>query len=232
MKLRKWDNLPEFMKCDEVKVYYDILAKRQVALGLKRIFDVIVAGIMFFILAIPMLIIAVLIKLDSPGPIFYRQERVTTYGTKFRIHKFRTMVNNADKIGTAITVDADMRITRIGKKLRSLRIDEIPQLIDILVGDMSFVGTRPEVTKYIEQYTKEMYATLLLPAGITSEASIRYKDEAALLDSAIDVDRVYVEKVLPEKMKYNLESIRTFNLIGEISILCRTVFAVLGRDYS
>lgn len=232
MKLRKWDNLPEFMKCDEVKVYYDILAKKQVALGLKRIFDVVVAGIMFLILAIPILIIAVLIKLDSPGPIFYRQERVTTYGTKFRIHKFRTMVNNADKIGTAITVDADMRITRIGKRLRSLRIDEIPQLIDILAGDMSFVGTRPEVTKYIEQYTKEMYATLLLPAGITSEASIRYKDEAALLDSAIDVDRVYVEKVLPEKMKYNLESIKKFNLTGEITILFRTVFAVLGRDYS
>lgn len=232
MKLRKWDNLPEFMKCDDVRVYYNILKKKQVALGLKRIFDIIAAGIMLLILAIPILVIAILIKLDSPGPIFYRQKRVTAYGNIFKIHKFRTMVNNADKIGTAITVDGDTRITKIGRKLREFRIDEIPQLIDILAGNMSFVGTRPEAAKYVKQYTKEMYATLLLPAGITSEASIRYKDEAALLDSTVDADRVYVEDILPGKMKYNLESIRTFSLMGEISILFRTIFAVLGKDYS
>lgn len=230
MRLRKWDDLPEFMKCDEVKAYYDILKKKQAAVKVKRLFDVIVAGLMLFILAIPMLLVAILIKLDSPGPVFYRQERVTAYGNIFRIHKFRTMVNNADRMGTAITVDGDTRVTKTGKKLRSLRIDEIPQLIDILAGDMSFVGTRPEAVKYVKQYTREMYATLLLPAGITSEASIRYKDEAALLDSEINADRVYVEKILPEKMKYNLESIRTFNLMGEISVLIRTVFAVLGES--
>ena len=232
MRLRKWEDLPAFMQCEEVREYYDILAKKKGALRLKRGFDVVVAVIMLIILAIPMLIIAVMIKLDSPGPVFYRQERVTTYGKKFRIHKFRTMVNNADKIGSAVTVGGDARITKVGSLLRNLRIDEIPQLIDVLTGNMSFVGTRPEATKYVKQYTNEMNATLLLPAGITSEASIRYKDEAMLLDEADDVDRVYVEVVLPGKMKYNLQSIRQFSFAGEIATMFRTVFAVLGKDYS
>lgn len=231
MRLRQWDSLPEFMKSDEVKVYYDLLSKKQFQLGLKRAFDVVVAVIMLIILAIPMLIIAVMIKLDSPGPVFYRQERVTTYGKRFRIHKFRTMVNNADKIGSTVTVGGDSRITKVGGRLRNLRIDEIPQLIDVLTGNMSFVGTRPEATKYVKQYTDEMNATLLLPAGITSEASIRYKDEAELLDAADDVDRVYIETVLPGKMKYNLQSIRKFSFLGEIATMFRTVFAVLGKEY-
>ncbi|MDD6147419.1 MAG: sugar transferase [Lachnospiraceae bacterium] len=232
MRLRKWEDLPAFMQCEEVREYYDILAKKKGALVLKRVFDVVVAVIMLIILAIPMLIIAVMIKVDSPGPVFYRQERVTTYGKHFRIHKFRTMVNNADKIGSAVTVGGDARITKVGSRLRNLRIDEIPQLIDVLIGNMSFVGTRPEATKYVEKYSNEMDATLLLPAGITSEASIRYKDEAELLDAADDVDRVYIEKVLPEKMKYNLQSIRKFSFWGEIVTMFRTVFAVLGKDYN
>lgn len=231
MRLRKWEELPEFMKCDEVKEYYDILAKKKGTLGLKRGFDVVVATIMLIIFAIPMLIIAIMIKADSLGPVFYRQERVTAYGKKFRIHKFRTMVNNADKIGSAVTVGGDVRITKIGSKLRDLRIDEIPQLLDVLSGNMSFVGTRPEATKYVEKYTKEMNATLLLPAGITSEASIRYKDESKLLDAADDVDRIYVEEVLPGKMKYNLYSIKNFSFTGEIATMFRTVFAVLGKEY-
>lgn len=232
MRLRKWEDLPAFMQCEEVREYYDILAKKEGALGLKRVFDVVVAVIMLIILAIPMLIIAVMIKVDSPGPVFYRQERVTIYGKKFRIHKFRTMVNNADKIGSAVTVGGDARITKVGSKLRDLRIDEVPQLLDVLSGNMSFVGTRPEATKYAKQYTKEMNATLLLPAGITSEASIRYKDEAKLLDAADDVDKVYVEEVLSGKMKYNLQSIRNFSFFGEIATMFRTVLAVLGKDYS
>lgn len=231
MGLRKWEDLPAFMKCDEVKEYYDILAKKRGALGFKRGFDVVVAMIMLIIFAIPMLIIAIMIKADSPGPVFYRQERVTTYGKKFRIHKFRTMVNNADKIGSTVTVGGDARITKVGNKLRNLRIDEVPQLLDVLSGNMSFVGTRPEATKYVKQYTKEMNATLLLPAGITSEASIRYKDEAVLLDAADDVDKVYVEEVLPGKMKYNLQSIKKFSFAGEIATMFRTVFAVLGKEY-
>lgn len=232
MKLRKWDSLPEFMRCDEVKCYYDLLSTKQFQLVLKRVFDVAVATIMLIILAIPMLIIAVMIKIDSPGPVFYRQERVTTYGKRFKIHKFRTMMNNADKIGATVTVGSDVRITKAGRKLRSLRLDELPQLIDVLTGNMSFVGTRPEATKYVECYTKEMYATLLLPAGITAEASIRYKDEAILLNAADDVDKVYVEEVLPGKMEYNLQSIRKFSFLGEIVTMFRTVYAILGKDYN
>lgn len=231
MRLRKWEDLPAFMQCEEVRKYYDILAKKKGALGLKRVFDVVVAVIMLIILAIPMLIIAAMIKVDSPGPVFYRQERVTTYGKRFRIHKFRTMVNNADKIGSAVTVGGDARITKVGSRLRNLRIDEIPQLIDVLSGNMSFVGTRPEATKYVKQYSNEMYATLLLPAGITSEASIRYKDEAEMLDVAEDIDKVYVEDVLPGKMKYNLQSIREFSFLGEVATMFRTVFVVLGKEY-
>lgn len=229
--LKNWNDLPEFMKCDEVRAYYDVLSKKKISLILKRIFDVVVAVIMLILLAIPMLIIACMIKADSKGTVFYRQERITAYGKKFRIHKFRTMVSDADKIGTAVTVSGDARITKVGAKIRNLRIDEIPQLLDVLSGDMSFVGTRPEATKYVERYSKEMFATLLLPAGITSEASIRYKDEAELLDAAHDVDRVYVEDVLPEKMKYNLEAIKNFSFLGEIATMFRTVFAVLGKEY-
>lgn len=183
--------------------------------------------IILIITAIPMMIIAVMIKLDSKGPVFYRQERVTTYGKHFKIHKFRTMVSNADKIGSSVTVDNDSRITRVGAKLRGCRLDELPQVFDLLSGDMSFVGTRPEAVKYVEKYKPEYMATLLLPAGITSEASIRYKDEAELLDGAVDVDKVYVEEVLPGKMKWNLESIRKFSFIHDIGTMIKTVFAVI-----
>lgn len=231
MILKKWDDLPKFMKCDEVKVYYDILSRKKGSLVLKRIFDIVVGVILLILLAIPMLIIAVMIKMDSKGPVFYRQERVTRYGKKFRIHKFRTMVNNADKIGTAVTVGGDSRITKVGAKIRDYRLDELPQLFDVLNGDMSFVGTRPEAIKYVEKYSKEMFATFLLPAGITSEASIQYRDEANLLDNAADVDKLYVEKVLPEKMKYNLRSTKEFSFFNDIITMFRTVFAVFGKDY-
>ncbi len=229
--LKKWDELPDFMRTPEVRPYWEILNKRRLSLLIKRVFDFVVALIMLIVLAIPMVIIAVWIKLDSKGPVFYRQERVTTYGKHFKIHKFRTMVNNADKIGTAVTVGNDSRITKVGAKLRHVRLDELPQLIDVLEGTMSFVGTRPEAVKYVEKYEPLYNATLLMPAGITSEASIRYKDEATLLDVAEDVDRTYIEDVLPGKMKYNLESIHNFSFWGEIATMLRTVFAVLGKEY-
>lgn len=232
MILRKWEDLPDFMRTDEVRPYYEILNKRRGSLVLKRMMDLVGGLVLLVLLAIPMAVIAVLIKLDSEGPVFYRQERITTYGKRFRIHKFRTMVSNADKIGTAVTVGNDSRITRIGAKLRGCRLDEIPQVLDLISGNMSFVGTRPEAVKYVEKYKPEYYATLLLPAGITSEASIRYKDEAELLEAADDVDRVYIEDVLPGKMKYNLQSIMEFSFVGEIKTMFRTVFAVLGKDYS
>jgi lipopolysaccharide/colanic/teichoic acid biosynthesis glycosyltransferase len=232
MILRKWEDLPRDMQVPEVRKYYDILAKRKCSLVLKRSFDIVMSFIMLLVLAIPILVISVLIAIDSPGGVFYRQVRVTTYGREFRIHKFRTMVVDADKIGSLVTVGRDSRITKIGSFLRKYRLDEIPQLFDVLVGTMSYVGTRPEVPKYVNQYTSEMKATLLLPAGITSEASIRYKDEAELLDGASDVDKVYVEKVLPRKMEYNLQAIEQFSFIDEIATMFRTVFAVLGKDYS
>mgnify|MGYP004548020903 FL=1 len=231
MILCKWDDLPNNMRIKEVRPYYDILAKKKGQLLLKRIFDFVVALIMLIVLCIPIAIISVWIKLDSEGPVFYRQERVTTNGKHFRIHKFRTMVSNADKIGTQVTVGNDSRITSVGKKLRHIRLDELPQLIDVLQGTMSFVGTRPEAVKYVEQYRPEYMATLLMPAGITSEASIRYKDEDKLLSAADDVDRVYVEEVLPAKMVWNLESIKRFKFLREILTMFRTVAAVLGRNY-
>lgn len=231
MILEQWENLPAKMRCDEVRKYYDILAKHRGQLALKRGFDIAVAAVLLVILAIPMVVIAIMIKLDSKGPVLYRQERVTMNGRHFRIHKFRTMVSNADKIGAAVTVGNDSRITRVGAKLRGLRLDELPQLFDVLNGDMSFVGTRPEAVKYVEKYKPEYNATLLMPAGITSEASIRYKDEDTLLNVADDVDRVYMEDVLPAKMKWNLESVRRFNFFRDVLTMPRTVLAVLGKEY-
>lgn len=232
MELKKWEELPEFMKTPEVRPYWEILNKKKGQLILKRSFDLVVSIILLVVLAIPMGVIAILIKRDSEGPVFYRQERVTTYGRHFRIHKFRTMVSNADKIGTAVTVGNDSRITRVGAKLRGHRLDELPQVLDVIRGDMSFVGTRPEAVKYVERYKPEYNATLLMPAGITSEASIRYKDEDKLLNAADDVDEVYVNEVLPAKMKWNLESIRRFRFLREILTMFRTVFAMMGKDYN
>ena len=229
--LRKWEDLPDFMKNEEVKPYYEVLQRKKGSLVLKRALDLIGGCILLVILAIPMAIIAVMIKLDSEGPVLYRQERVTTYGKRFRIHKFRTMVSNADKIGAAVTVGNDSRITKVGAKLRGCRLDELPQVFDLISGDMSFVGTRPVAVMYVEKYKPEYMATLLLPAGITSEASIRYKDEAELLNVADDVDRVYVEEVLPGKMKHNLQAIERFSFFGDIATMFRTVFAVMGKDY-
>lgn len=226
--LKNWNELPEYMRVDEVRPYYDLLQRKKLSLFFKRIFDIVVSLIMIILCSPILLIISILIVKDSKGGVFYRQERVTQYGRVFRIFKFRTMVQNADQIGTQVTVSNDSRITKIGSKLRNCRLDELPQLFNIFLGDMTFVGTRPESVHYVKSYTNEMYATLLLPAGVTSEASIEYKDEADLLDQADDVDSVYINEVLPEKMKYNLNSIKEFSFFKEIATMFRTVFAVLG----
>ena len=225
--LREWNELPEYMRTKEVRPYYDSLKKKKVSLILKRSFDVVAATVMFILLSPVLIIISFLIVKDSKGGVFYRQERITQYGRKFRIFKFRTMVSDADKIGSQVTVKNDNRITKVGKILRKYRLDELPQLLNIIAGDMSFCGTRPESTYYVKQYKPEMFATLLLPAGVTSEASIRYKDEAELLENADNVDEVYVKVVLPEKMKYNLKSIRKFSFLSEIGMMIRTVLAVM-----
>lgn len=231
MMLCKWEKLPEELKIDAVKPYYDKLRKKRFGLFLKRIFDIVVSLIMLIFFAPLFVLLAIAIKIDSRGPVFYRQVRVTQYGKKFRIFKFRTMVKNADKLGAQVTVNRDPRITRVGKVIRKCRLDEICQLIDVFRGTMSFVGTRPEVPKYVEKYTDEMMATLLLPAGVTSVASIYYKDEAELLDSAEDTDVTYVEEVLPSKMYYNLKAIERFSFWSDIGVMFKTVFAVLGKEY-
>ena len=229
MILKKWEELPENLRTDAVRPYYDLLAKRRGSLALKRCFDVVVSAMMLLVLAPVFLVLAIAIKLDSPGPVFYRQVRVTQYGREFRIFKFRSMVSDADKRGSLGTGSGDSRITRVGHFIRNCRLDELCQLIDIFRGTMTFVGTRPEVPKYVAAYTPEMMATLLLPAGVTSEASILYKDEAELLDAAGDVDAVYIRDVLPGKMKYNLDALKNFSFFSDIATMFRTVFAVLGK---
>lgn len=227
MILRSWDKLPEYMRNDKVKPYYELLKKRTVSLIMKRIFDIVMSLLLLMILSPVFLVVSIWIKLDSKGPVFFRQVRVTTYGKQFRIFKFRTMCENAEKKGSLVTVENDSRITKVGEKIRHCRLDEIPQLLNVLAGDMTFVGTRPEVVKYVNAYSDEMYATLLLPAGITSVASIQYKDEDEILSKAKDPDDAYIHEVLPDKMKYNLASIENFSFLNEIKTMVNTLKAVI-----
>ncbi len=230
MRLIRWEELPPEMQTEAVRKYYDILAERKGSLLIKRIFDVVCSLILLVILSPIFLILAIAIKIDSPGPVFYRQERVTQYGKHFRIHKFRTMVQFADK-GSQVTVNNDSRVTRVGKFIRKCRIEEIAQLLDTISGNLTLAGVRPESPRYVAEYTDEMMATLLLPAGVTSLASIYYKDEAELLDGAEDTDKVYIEQILPGKMYYNLKGIEQFSFWSDIRIMFMTVFAVLGKEY-
>lgn len=217
------------MRCEAVYPYYKILRKKNFSLFFKRVFDIFVSFIMLLILSPLFLILAIAIKIDSRGPVFFRQRRVTQYGKTFRIFKFRTMVADAESRGSQITSQGDARITRVGKFIRKCRLDEVSQLIDVFRGTMSFVGTRPEVEKFVEKYDDEMLATLLLPAGVTSVASIKYKDEAEILGSSENPDEAYIQKVLPEKMKYNLESLKKQGFFRDIGIMFRTVFAVFKK---
>ena len=225
--MKKWNELPKVIQNDKVKYYYDILQEHEKELKLKRAFDIICSLIMIIILSPVLIVLSVMIKLDSKGPVLFKQVRVTTYGRKFKIWKFRTMVNNADKLGTQVTTKGDARITRMGHLLRKIRLDELPQLFNVLKGDMTFVGTRPEVTKYTAHYTEEMMATFLMPAGVTSRTSIEYKDEEKLLENAENADEVYINEVLPAKMVYNLREIEKFSFLRDISTMIKTVIAVI-----
>ncbi|MBO5199856.1 MAG: sugar transferase [Clostridia bacterium] len=222
-----WEKLPSDLRCEAVRPYYDILKRRVLSRFFKRCFDIFASLLLIILLSPVMLVLAVWIKLDSPGPVFYKSKRVTTYGRDFSIFKFRTMVTDADKKGALITVSGDSRITRVGAKIRHARLDELPQLFNVLAGQMSFVGTRPEVRRYVEAYTDEMKATLLLPAGITSTASINFRDEdekmAALTEKGLTVDEAYIAHILPDKMKYNLDYIKEFGCLRDIIICIKTV---------
>lgn len=228
MKIRPWRELPACMRTREVYAYYKILRTKKVSLAIKRGFDGIVSLLLLLFFMPVMVGIGLWIFCDSPGSIFFRQNRVTQYGKIFRIWKFRTM-EIRKKPGSPLTVQNDARITRAGKILRKYRLDEMPQLFNILAGDMSFVGTRPEVPEFVAYYTREMYATLLLPAGLTSRASICYQDEERLLANVEDVKSVYIKKILPEKMRFNLAALKHFSLISELSLLVQTVISVAVR---
>ena len=204
--MKSFQKLPPQFQCAEVKEYYDILCKKQGSFVLKRILDIFASVILLVFLIIP----------------------VTTYGKKFRILKFRTMVTGADRLGTLVTTDSDSRVTKTGRILRKYRLDELPQIFNVLSGSMSIVGTRPEVQHYVDMYEPEYLATLLMPAGITSLASIMYKDEEKLLKGEIDVDRVYVEKILPEKMKFNLSYVKNFSFGSDIKLMFKTVKEVFS----
>ncbi len=226
MWLCRWEDLPPEMKTEELRPYYDILYEKRFSLLIKRLFDIIMSICMLALLAIPMTVLAVWIKVDSKGPVIFRQERVTRYGKQFKVWKFRTMVENAEKLGEQVTSDNDVRITRVGGRLRDHRLDELPQLFNVLFGDMSFVGTRPEVSKFVDAYSPEMLATLLLPAGITSRASVLFKDEDEMLKGSANVYRTYVEEVLPRKMEINLESLKNFSCMEDIRTMFLTVKVV------
>jgi len=226
--MRKWEHLPQELQKEEIKPYHKALKSKGFSLFLKRVFDIFASAFLIVLLSPVMLVLAILIKCDSSGPVFYKSTRVTRYNKDFTILKFRTMTADADKKGSLITVSGDNRITKIGAKIRGSRLDEIPQLFNVLMGDMSFVGTRPEVRRYVDMYTSEMLATLLLPAGITSKASLAFKNEdekmSALTKAGLSVDEAYVNHILPEKMKINLEYINNFSFLEDISTCIKTVF--------
>lgn len=226
--MKAFEKLPPCFQNDEVRVYYDILKKKCISRVLKRTVDIFFSAILLIFLIIPIAVISIAVKADSKGPVLFRQERITTYGKKFKILKFRTMVQNAESLGSMVTTESDSRVTKIGKFLRKYRLDELPQVLNVLSGSMSIVGTRPEVPKYVDKYDDKYFATLLLPAGITSLASIKYKDEEKLLASHEDADTVYIEKILPEKMKYNLEYTENFGFVSDIKLMLKTVKEVFS----
>lgn len=216
------------MQTEEVKKYYDILNSKKGYLIAKRIFDFALSLVMSLVFLPFIILVGIMIKIDSPGKIFFLQKRVTTNGKVFKIFKFRTMKENSEKL-SGVTIDNDPRITKLGKYLRKFRIDEIPQIFNILTGDLSFVGARPESVKYVKEYSPEMYATLLMPAGVTSTASILFKDEAELLKGAKSPDETYVKDILPKKMAYNLEYIENCSLLYDIKVMFKTVIAVIKK---
>jgi len=230
MKQTTMQQLPLAFQNNEVATALQVLEKRRAQLFFKRLQDLLISGILILLLSPALLVLSIAVAVDSEGPIFFLQERVGKNGKIFRIVKFRTMVVNAEALGAKVTGDADPRITRVGQKLRHLRLDEIPQLFNIFVGQMSFVGTRPEVPQYVAVYDEKMMTTLLLPPGLTSMTSIRFRNEAELLKGVEDPDRVYIETILPQKMAINEEYLEKAGPIYDFKVMVATVMHVFfGR---
>ena len=207
----------------------NVLRERSVHLALKRMMDIVVSGCALAVLWPVLLLIAIAIKIDDPGPVFYRQVRVGRGGKTFRIYKFRTMVVDADKKGLAITVGRDNRITRMGAFLRKTKLDELAQLINVFTGEMSFVGPRPEVPKYVDMYTPYQRQVLLVRPGITDYASIAYRNENDLLAGADDPEKMYIEKIMPDKIELNMKYLREISPLADIRLILSTIVAVI-RD--
>ena len=227
MLLSKWEELPSYMQNEEVRHYYNILQSKKTSLFFKRVIDIVLSIIIILLLIIPIIVIAISIKVSSKGKVMFKQTRITTLGKEFKILKFRTMVENAESIGEQITQINDNRITKNGEFLRKYRLDELPQIFNVFLGQMSLVGTRPEVPKYVNMYTDKMYATLLMPAGVTSLASIKFKDESEFFDENMSVDDNYMFVILPKKMEENLNYIEKFSVLYDIKLLFKTATNVL-----
>ncbi|WP_243112511.1 MULTISPECIES: sugar transferase [Acutalibacteraceae] len=222
-----YETLPQSMKNEYTRSYWDRLQKKRGTLAFKRAGDIMASLVILLVLSPILLLLALAVKLDSPGPVFYRQIRVGRYDRDFKIFKFRTMVQDADKIGPAVTTGGDERITRVGKLIRRCRLDEFSQLLNVLNGTMSLVGPRPEVRRYVEAYTPEGMATLLIRPGITAPSSIAFKDEDRLLVSSGDPDRIYIEQILPPKTELNLQYLRGISVAADMKIMVRTIAAVI-----
>ena len=203
----------------------EVLEKRKLQLALKRLMDVVISGGALLVIWPALLLIALAIKIDDPGPVFYRQVRVGKGGKHFRIFKFRTMVVDADKKGLAITVGRDNRITRVGAFLRKSKLDELAQLINVFTGEMSFVGPRPEVPKYVDMYTPYQKQVLLVRPGITDYASIAYRNENDLLEGAEDPEKMYIEQIMPDKIELNMKYLREISPVADIRLIFKTIEA-------
>ena len=204
-----------------------LLKTRKTQLALKRAMDVLVSGGALLVIWPVLLLIALAIKIDDPGPVFYRQVRVGRGGKPFRIFKFRTMIVDADKKGLSITVGQDKRITRMGALLRKTKLDELAQLLNVFAGDMSFVGPRPEVQRYVDLYTPYQRQVLLVRPGITDYASIAYRNENDLLAGADDPERMYIEEIMPAKIELNMKYLREISPIADLRLIFGTIAAVI-----
>ena len=221
-----YSQLSEDMKNEFTEKCMALLSRKRASLAVKRAFDIIVSLIILIVLSPLLLLIALAVKLDSKGPVFYRQVRVGRYGKDFRIYKFRTMVQDADKVGPPLTMGRDPRITRVGGLIRKCRLDEFSQLFNVLGGSMSLVGPRPEVRRYVEKYKPEYMQTLLIRPGVTAPSSIAFKDEDKILNAESDPEKVYVEKILPPKMELNLEYMKDMSVLNDVKIIFKTLSAV------